>query len=258
MISIIIPTYNSATTISRCLDSIISQTYRDYEVLVIDGRSTDETIKIVKSHQSERITISSEPDKGIYDAMNKGIRAAQGEWLYFLGSDDYLYAPDVLEKVSKELTSKYQIVYGDVDSTHLSHEYKGEWKPSMIEYNRCHQAIFYHYSVFQKYGLYNTDYSVLADYIYNINCFWKYRLLTKYIPLIIAHYSEGGVSGYKTDTQFEKDIYLLLLRVGRGKLTINQRKEFARRAILTTDSRWLKFRLIIYVYYLRIIAKAKP
>lgn len=255
MISIIIPTYNSAKTIKRCLDSIVAQTYKDYEVLVMDGVSKDDTILLAKSYNDPRIRIYSEPDKGIYDAMNKGILKSKGEWLYFLGSDDYLYAPDVLEKVSAELDPKYKIVYGDVDATCLMPENMGEWRLEMIDYNRCHQAIFYHRSLFEKYGLYNTTYRLYADYMYNINCFWVYKVRTKYVNVVVAHYSDGGASSTGNDPQFYKDYSLISFRFCRKNCTINQRKELAWDVIRNTDSQWMKIKMQIYVYYLRCVAK---
>ena len=255
MISIIIPTYNSAKTIRLCLDSIVAQTYKDYEVLVMDGCSKDGTIDIVQAYNNEHIRLYSEPDKGIYDAMNKGIKRAQGDWLYFLGSDDYLFAPDVLEKVTTELTVDYKIVYGDVESSHLQKEHNGEWKAELIEYNRCHQAIFYHRSVFEKYGMYNLSYKLYADFIYNVRCFWLYEVPTKYINIVVAHFSDGGSSSTDDDPQFEKDINLLYLRIGKRHLTIRQRKEFTIRAIRNADSRLMNCILNIYVGYLRIAAK---
>ena len=117
-LSIIIPTFNSAKTLSRCLDSVISQSFTDWEVLMMDGVSNDDTIKIASSCQDSRIRIYSEPDKGIYDAMNKGIDKSRGEWLYFLGSDDYLFNSHSLEDVFKNDIEKYDVVYGDVYAPH--------------------------------------------------------------------------------------------------------------------------------------------
>lgn len=255
MITIIIPTYNSAKTIKRCLDSIIAQTYKDYEVLVMDGVSKDDTLSLVQFYDDPRIHIYSEPDKGIYDAMNKGILKSKGEWLYFLGSDDYLYAPDVFEKVSAELDPKYKIVYGDVDATCLTPENMGEWRLEMIDYNRCHQAIFYNRSLFEKYGLYNTTYRLYADYMYNINCFWVYKVRTKYVNAVIAHYSDGGASSTGNDPQFYKDYSLIRFRYFRSDCTLRQKKELAREVIRNTDSQWMKIKMQIYVYYLRCVAK---
>ena len=98
-LSIIIPTYNSASVLAKALDSIVKQNFTDWEVLVMDGVSTDNTIKVAQSYNDSRIHIFSEPDKGIYDAMNKGIEKAQGEWLYFLGSDDWLLNGNVFDSL---------------------------------------------------------------------------------------------------------------------------------------------------------------
>ncbi|MDR2410857.1 MAG: glycosyltransferase, partial [Bacteroidales bacterium] len=85
VLSIIIPTYNSSKTINRCLDSILCQSYSNYEILVMDGLSSDNTLELVKAYNDRRIQIYSGKDNGIYDAMNKGIALAKGEWLYFSG-----------------------------------------------------------------------------------------------------------------------------------------------------------------------------
>lgn len=255
MISIIIPTYNSAKTINRCLDSIITQTNKDCEVLVMDGVSKDDTLSLVQSYNDSRIHIYSEPDKGIYDAMNKGIKRAKGDWLYFLGSDDYLYAPDVLEKVAKELTPEYKIVYGEVEAPHLSSEYRGMWYPQMMEYNRCHQAIFYHKSIFEKYDVYDLSYRVYADHMFNLQCFWEHHVPAKYIDVVIAYYSDGGASTSEIDPQYNKEIYLLLLQLGSRYFTIKQRKEYAYGAIRNNDSKILHIALHTYIFYQRLIAK---
>jgi len=255
MTSIIIPTYNSAKTIKRCLDSIIAQTYKDYEVLVMDGVSKDDTLSLVQSYNDSRIHIYSEPDKGIYDAMNKGILKSKGEWLYFLGSDDYLYAPDVLEKVFAELNPKYKIVYGDVDAPQLQPEYKGAWNIEQLDYNRCHQAIFYQRSIFEEYGLYDLSYKLYADYIYNLNAFWKYHVPTKHIDVIVAYYSAGGASASGDDPQFVRDINLIYLQLGKNIYPVKKRKELAWNIIRNTDSCWTKFKMQIYIYYLRFLAK---
>src|SRR3982750_4096075 len=103
LLSIIIPTFNSQITIERCLESLSKQTFRDFEILVIDGGSEDNTIGLVKEKQPvlPAVTLVSEKDEGTYDAMNKGIGLSTGTWLYFLGSDDWLYNEQVLQNVFK-------------------------------------------------------------------------------------------------------------------------------------------------------------
>lgn len=257
MISIIIPTYNSERTIKRCLDSIVEQTFADWEVLLMDGVSKDNTLEIARSYNDSRIRIYSEPDKGIYDAMNKGIKKSKGEWLYFLGSDDYLYTPSVLELMAKEMNSEYKIVYGEVDASQLQAEYRGEWRPELMEFNRCHQAIFYHRGIFDEYGMYDLSYKLYADYIYNLNAFWKYHVPTKHIDVVVAHYSAGGASASGNDPQFERDINFIYLQLGKNMYPIQKRKELAWDIIRNTDSRWMKFKMKMYIYYLRCVAKCQ-
>lgn len=256
MISIIIPTYNSAKTIKRCLDSIVAQTYKDYEVLVMDGCSTDETIEIIESYPDERIKIASEPDKGIYDAMNKGILKSKGEWLYFLGSDDYLFAPDVLEKVSKELSGKYDVVYGEVDAPQLPQECKGEWTYDNILANRCHQAIFYRRTVFKEIGLYNLQYRLWADWDLNYRWYCCPTIRHQYVNMKIAYYSDGGISSKQGDEDYEKIMAYNLLVNGRTVFTVAQRRRLAGEALFHFTEKELKYYVIrVYIYYLRILKK---
>src|SRR4249920_3431468 len=100
--SIIIPTYNSESSLNKTLDSILSQTFTDFEIILTDGVSKDDTIAIAESYNDSRLKIHSEPDKGVYDAMNKGMSLATGKWLYFIGSDDYLYNDEVLQTISQK------------------------------------------------------------------------------------------------------------------------------------------------------------
>ncbi len=212
-LSIIIPTFNSGAVLSRALNSIVNQTFTDWEALIMDGGSSDNTVKIGQSYNDSRICIYSEPDKGIYDAMNKGIRKANGEWLYFLGSDDWLITPETLRSVFSVDIDSYDVVYGDVESVQLAPEHGGEWSLSTIEYNRCHQGIFYKRKVFKELGFYNLDYPVLADFDLNLKWFFSKKIKNKYIPITVAHYSEGGFSYDQSDIAFNKNLsYLELIR----------------------------------------------
>ena len=162
-ISIIIPTFNSAKTLAVCLDSILKQSFTDFEVLIMDGLSTDNTLEIAKSYDDIRLIISSEKDNGIYDAMNKGITQSKGEWIYFLGSDDRLFNKNVFSEVYEiQKKGNSKIIYGNVliegqaGWAKNGQIYDGEFSLSkLIERNICHQAIFYKKEVFDKLGLYN-------------------------------------------------------------------------------------------------------
>lgn len=114
--SIIIATFNAAKTLNKALDSVLNQTYQNWECIIVDGASKDDTINIVKEYvqKDTRFRYISEPDKGIYDAFNKGWEMAKGDWIYYLGSDDILL-PNGLESLIKGTdTNSYDIIYGNV------------------------------------------------------------------------------------------------------------------------------------------------
>lgn len=246
-LSIIIPTYNSAKTIQRALDSIIAQTFTDYEVLIMDGLSKDNTIALCQSYKDSRINIYSEKDNGIYDAMNKGIKKAQGDWLYFLGSDDYLYANDSLEKVFYYEKADVHVMYGDVESIILDNNYSGEWSLDSLVWNRCHQGIFYRNVIFERFGGYDTKYPVLADYVINVQWFLSKRVKSQYLPLVIANFSEGGMSNSdnrKNDPLFFKDFHWIVLRNGFWQMNNGQRKTY----LLGALNNYSWFRILLNCY----------
>lgn len=192
-ISIIIPTYNAERTIKKALQSIIGQTYQQYEVLIIDGGSQDRTLAHVRSFRNKRVKICSGPDKGVYDAMNKGIDLATGEWLYFLGSDDELRDNDVLSNIATELQKDdADFVYGDAWFLKSQGKHIGEVdrKKLMTQTNICHQAIFYKKDLFKQLGKYNLAFKIWADWDFNIRCFSHPNVKIKYIDLIVANYND--------------------------------------------------------------------
>lgn len=208
-LSIIIPTYNSQETIKACIDSILCQIYMDYEILIMDGVSQDCTLNIARSFDDKRITIYSEKDKGVYDAMNKGILKSRGEWLYFLGSDDKLYDENVLKNIIREIEiSNPDIIYGDVYFMKRKMLYDGEFTREKLttQANICHQAIFYKRSLFNRLGLFNLDFTIYADWDFNIRCFSTPDLNIQYIEDTISFFNdEGGLSSSSlVDENFSK------------------------------------------------------
>ena len=206
--SIIIPVFNSEDTILIALESILKQSYEGFEILIVDGLSTDNTIKIVEKLNDNRIKIYSEKDKGVYDAMNKGIHYAQGEWLYFIGSDDYLYNNDVLQTLSKTLNKmKNNVLYGNVlikGNTGWATDgqvYNGEFSfQKLLKSNICHQSMFYRKSFILKNQLeYDLKYPISSDWDFNIAC----RLQSKFtfINTIVAVFNAGGISTGKSITE---------------------------------------------------------
>lgn len=252
-LSIIIPTFNSGTVLGSALDSIVNQTFADCEVLIMDGASTDNTIEIAKSYNDSRIRIYSEPDKGIYDAMNKGIKKANGEWIYFLGSDDYLLKSDVLERMI-EGTDNLDMVYGDVEATHLPPEHYGEWTPETLSYNRCHQAIFYRRNVFDQLGLYPPKYPICADHYINLRLFLSNRFYLQYRPIQVAHHSAGGTSSTKHDLAFYNDLDRLIVRYGLHTLPKQLLAKHCRTALFHRCTRPQRASLMLLNIWLRIVS----
>jgi len=190
----------------------ISQKKGLYEFLVIDGGSTDGTLAHLRA-QGPALRCLSEPDEGIYDAMNKGIRLTSGEFLYFLGAGDRLL-PGVLEAMAAEIrklprqgkTSRATLLYGNVDWSIYSRPYDGRFNRfKLLRRNICHQAIFYQRSVFERLGFYNTKYRSLADWEFNIRCFNDQGVHKRYIPLRIADYEGGGKSNTAPDLAFHAE-----------------------------------------------------
>ena len=253
--SIIIPTYNSAKVIKHCLDSIIEQTYKDYEILVMDGCSKDETVQIVLSYKDNRIKVYSKPDKGIYDAMNKGIDIAMGDWLLFLGSDDYLYKDDVLLNVLPYLSNDLDVIYGEVES-HWSELHRGKWTLAKIEANRCHQAIFYNRRFFGAKLRYNLKYPILADFDMNLKWFLNSNNRHLYIPILISHFSDGGCSTTIHDDIFYQDVGLNKLKYNHHVLTPLYKKRAARQWVEANPDKYImKEILTLYANIMSVLHK---
>jgi len=197
-LSIIIPTYNSERTLKPSLESVLGQRFRDFEVLIMDGLSIDRTIAVAKetAKGDERVRIRSEKDEGIYDAMNKGIRNAAGEWIYFLGSDDRLQDPEVLWTFfTNPAVGSSDLVYGDVCGPGLKFRYDGVfsyWK--LLSRNLSHQAAFYRKELFERLGVYNLRYRMHADWDFNLRCWRDPGVRTHYFRVLVAYFGAGGVS----------------------------------------------------------------
>ena len=201
--SIIIPTYNSEISIVQTLESIIAQSFNNVEVLIIDGQSTDGTISLVAPYV-ERYTFKliSEKDEGVYDAMNKGISLAKGDYLYFMGSDDVFYDQEILAQINSQLAQDIDLLYGNVLFKNSKIVYSGESSLHKLvkdQISICHQAIFYHQNVFKIIGNYNTEFFIHADYDFNIRCFRNEDLTIKYTEQIISIFNERGLSGIKSN-----------------------------------------------------------
>lgn len=206
-LSIVIPSYQQAFIIRDALFSIAQQTFTDYEVLVIDALSKDNTREIVGEFKNNNISFISEKDNGIYDAMNKGIAQSKGEFLYFMGCDDKLSSNTILENIFTDGNNRNtDFIYGDVFFTKDNTRYDGKFNSlKLISHNICHQAIFTRRTVFEQVGLFNVKYKYLADWEFNMRCFADKTIIKKYVPIVVAYYNNDGSSFNNPDYEFGND-----------------------------------------------------
>lgn len=204
LISIITVVLNGAKTLENAFNSVFSQNFAEYEYIIIDGGSTDGTLDIIKKNEDNIAYWVSGPDNGVYDAMNKAVQFAQGEWICFLGADDILY--NVLAEMAGYLVDDRTIYYGDVYRPVLGRKYDGCFSPYQLACrNICHQSIFYPRCVWEKYA-FNLKYKVFADHALNMRCFSDPYITMKYIPVLVAVFNdEGGLSPNTKDEAFERD-----------------------------------------------------
>lgn len=203
MTSIITITYNAERWLERTMRSVLAQTCKEYEYIIVDGASKDGTVDIIKRLEPEfegRLSWKSEPDKGLYDAMNKGIARAKGDFLWFVNAGDEIYAPDTLAHIVAAATDDTDIVYGkacivNAEGVKVSEHHKVT--PPNLQREHllnglvvCHQAILVRRSIADKY---NTDYRICADYD------WVVRAVTTsrknvYLDEYVCKFLTEGVS----------------------------------------------------------------
>lgn len=215
-ISIVTVTFNASKTLEQTIQSIISQTYTNIEFIIIDGASSDDTINIINKYSNKITHWISEPDNGIYDAMNKALKLATGDFLIFMGADDVFFKPETIEKMAKQMINLNSVYYGNVILKGLNKIHNGKFnKIKWGTTNISHQAIFYPQKVYKSYE-YNTKYKIYADYAYNLTLL-KDKVNFIYINEIITLYNMEGISARNTtDKSFHKDYKeLLITSVGR-------------------------------------------
>jgi glycosyltransferase involved in cell wall biosynthesis len=217
-ITIITVCYNSASHIEDAINSVANQDYPEIEHIVIDGNSNDGTQQILDKYSSKLADWISEPDQGIYEAMNKGIKKATGDVIGILNSDDFYYDNNVLSKVAKVFSDEEtEAVFGDlifVDPDDLNktvRTYSSEkWHPDKFAkgYMPAHPTFFVKRKFYEKYGLFETDYEIAADYEMLIRLLYVHQLNYKYLPLKMVKMRKGGVSsnGIKSNITLNNEI----------------------------------------------------
>lgn len=221
-ISIVTATFNSAKTIKDTIQSVLSQKYTDYEYLVIDGGSKDNTVDVIKEYEPKfegRMKWVSEMDKGMYDGINKGVRMATGDVVGIINSDDFYHRTDIFDIINKafEEDKEVQAIYGDVrfvkpdnlDKTVRYYSSK-HWKPWRFRFGfmPAHPTFFTYKENFEKYGYYQYDYHIAADYELLIRHLYTNHVPAKYIPVDFMKMRTGGRStnGWKANVLLNKEI----------------------------------------------------
>lgn len=214
-VSIIIATYNSSKTLEKTLISILEQNFKSKELIIIDGGSNDGTQKIINKYRNEIYYYSSERDTGIYNAWNKGVIVANGEWICFVGDDDYLLNNDGLEKLffftNQLYTSKIKLVYcnlilikDDIYYSQIGSDWEITKSKLKITMSLPHVGLLHHYSLFKEFGLFNEKYKIAGDYEFML------RVTKKYNALYLQNLSVFGMTIGGVSTQ--KKLYLNLIK----------------------------------------------
>lgn len=204
LISVVISVFNGAETLQHCIDSVSCQTYAGKELIVIDGGSTDGTLEILQQNESRLAFWVSEPDRGIYHAWNKGLVRARGEWVCFLGADDYLWTLNVLERVAQALNHAYppvRVVYGQVTVVNRQGEELSrtgeDWQSAKRKFEQImcipHTGLMHHRSLFDGYGGFDESFRIAGDYEMLLRELRVGQAL--FVPdLVVAGMRHGGVS----------------------------------------------------------------
>ncbi|MEB3213406.1 MAG: glycosyltransferase family 2 protein [Leptolyngbyaceae bacterium] len=204
-ISVITVCRNAEATIEQTIQGVISQTYPHIEYIVIDGASSDRTLDLIKRYSDHITTLISEPDEGVYQAMNKGIRLAKGDWLYFANADDYLFGAEAIADVAAFIAENpdCDFVYGDHE-TRFPWGKRSTYSPAspdnaleqLISLGNCfiQPASFFKAHLFEKIGLFNESYRIASDYEWFCQMLSKPDIQIRYFPRIIVSYFQGGLS----------------------------------------------------------------
>lgn len=223
-LSIITINYNNSAGLQKTIESVINQTYKGFEYIIVDGGSNDGSKEIIEKYSDKIKYWVSEKDKGIYNAMNKGIKQAKGKYCLFLNSGDWLVDKDVLEKVFS-LEFNEAIIYGNVlkvnNSTKdfIREKSFGRSELSLLDiyYNTLpHQSVFIKRELFDKYGLYDEDFKIVSDWMFFLKTIGVEGESVKYLDMDISYYDTNGFSSQNNNLRFEEKI------IGRKKIIPKQ------------------------------------
>lgn len=203
-ISLITVTYNSEKYLAHCIESVQSQTHKDIEHIIVDGKSTDGTLDVIRKYESKIAHWISETDRGMYDAINKGIAMATGDVVGILNSDDMLVSEDVIGAIATAFEDeKVDSVYGDLEYVDKENTNKifRVWKGKKYDRNLFkigwmpgHPTFYVKRSLIEKYGGYENHYFTAADYEFMARYLFSHRITSFYLPKLIVKMRVGGAS----------------------------------------------------------------
>ena len=204
VVSIITIAFNSAQTIRDTITSVLSQSYSNIEYIIIDGASNDATVQIVREYEplfNGRLKWVSEPDEGLYDAMNKGVKMATGDVIGILNSDDLLYDSNVLRDIALAFDENTDALFGNLyfvksDDVHcIVRAWKGSTYSSFKKgWHPAHPTFYVRREVYEKYGVFDTSFDVSADFELMLRFIEKNRIRTKYLDRYMVKMRMGGES----------------------------------------------------------------
>ncbi|MDD2478743.1 MAG: glycosyltransferase family 2 protein [Victivallaceae bacterium] len=221
-ISIITVVRNGAEVLEQTIKSVLTQEYDDFEYIIIDGASTDGTLQVVDKYRNQLAQLVSEPDNGIYEAMNKGIKLCSGDIIGIINAGDY-YFPGALQKVADTFHGKKldeYIFWGDVEYSKIG-AVRG-WRPNNLKRGAfaTHPSMFTPRAVYERIGLYDESYNLLGDYEFMYRAINIHEIKTLYLPELIAYYEEGGLSD-RNIIACLRDELRVKQRYGASKISTN-------------------------------------
>jgi len=209
-LSIITVNYNNREGLRRTVLSVIGQTFSNFEFIIVDGGSTDGSVDVIRSNQQRVDHWVSEKDGGIYNAQNKGIKAAKGKYLLFLNSGDFLCSKETLSEVFRKEHSE-DIVYGDMRINWGNNSISVGKSPASISLEHMvndtlwHPVSFIKRSLFEDFGMYDETYRLVADYEFFFRTIIHHKVTTRHIDVIVAEFDTGGVSSSPANKKSEKE-----------------------------------------------------
>lgn len=205
-ISVITVSLNSAGTIERTMESVLSQTYSNVEYIIVDGGSTDATVNLIRKYATRLHSWVSEPDKGLYDAMNKGIAKAGGDFVHFLNADDCYCSNDVLERIAPFLSADTltygQMIYRRADGTSKRMCSEFSWRRELIASRTPQPVLFVPLQCYREVGGFDLRYRVSADYEMVLRLAARYSM--RFADIEVTTMNHGGISDINSDVAFRE------------------------------------------------------